>query len=161
MTITDQSVVSLHYTLKDDSGAVLDSSDGNEPLTYLHGAGNIIPGLEAALAGKSKGAKFQVSIPPEQAYGERNDKLIQRVPKSQFPDPDKVQAGQRFQVNSPGGPMILTVTEVTPTEVVVDGNPELAGQTLHFDVHVTDVRTATEEEVEHGHVHGPGGHHHG
>jgi FKBP-type peptidyl-prolyl cis-trans isomerase SlyD len=161
MNISEESVVSIHYTLKDDGGQVLDSSSDGEPLVYLHGAGNIIPGLEAALEGKAKGAKFNVTIPPEQAYGPRNENLVQRIPKDQFPDPSRLQKGMRFQINGPQGPMILTVQDVTPTEVVVDGNPELAGQTLHFEVEITDVRKATEEELEHGHVHGPGGHHHG
>ncbi|MBX3020061.1 MAG: peptidylprolyl isomerase [Bdellovibrionales bacterium] len=160
MNIGAETVVSIHYTLKNDAGEVLDSSDGGEPLVYLHGSGNIIPGLENALTGKASGATLKVTVPPDQAYGQRNENLVQRIPKNQFPDPNKVEAGMRFQVNGPHGPMVLLVQEVTPTEVVVDGNPELAGQTLHFDVQITDVRKATAEELSHGHVHGPGGHHH-
>lgn len=160
MNIADETVASFHYTLKNDAGEVLDSSSGAEPLTYLHGTGNIIPGLENALVGKKAGDKLQVTIPPDQAYGERNDKLVQRIPKDQFPEPDRLAAGMRFQINGPNGPMILQVMEVTANEVVVDGNPELAGQTLHFDVEITEVRKATDEELEHGHVHGAGGHHH-
>jgi FKBP-type peptidyl-prolyl cis-trans isomerase SlyD len=160
MTIADESVVSFHFTLKDDKGEVLETSTGSEPLTYLHGFGNIVPGLEAALEGKSQGDRFQVTLPPEQAYGRRDDKLIQRIPKNQFPDPDKLTVGMQFQINGPDGAMILSVIEVTDSDVVVDGNPELAGQTLHFDIEVTDVRAASAEELEHGHVHGPGGHHH-
>ena len=160
MNIADQTVVAIHFTLKDDEGEVLDSSAGAEPLTYLHGAGNIIPGLEKALAGKTVGDKLQVTLSPDEGYGERNEKLIQKIPKNQFPDPERLEEGMQFQINGPQGPMILTVIEVTPTEVVVDGNPELAGETLHFDVEVTEVRAATEEELSHGHAHGPGGHHH-
>lgn len=161
MKISEESVVSMHYTLKNDAGDILDSSSGGEPLVYLHGAGNIIPGLESALTGKGKGDKLDVTVAPADAYGERDERLVQRIPKDQFPDPNRIQAGMRFQINGPNGPMILTVMEVTGTEVVVDGNPELAGQTLHFAVEITDVRKATQEELDHGHVHGPGGHHHG
>jgi FKBP-type peptidyl-prolyl cis-trans isomerase SlyD len=160
MKIADESVVSIHYTLKNDAGKELDSSVGGEPLEYLQGFGNIIPGLEAALIGKSLGDKFKVSVPPDQAYGERNEKLVQRIPKDQFPDPARLKPDMQFQINGPNGPMILSVLEVTDTEVVVDGNPELAGQTLNFEVEVTGVREATAEELEHGHVHGPHGHHH-
>jgi FKBP-type peptidyl-prolyl cis-trans isomerase SlyD len=160
MNIADESVVSMHYTLKDDKGEVIDSSDGSEPLTYLQGAGNIIPGLEEALAGKKKGDKLHVTIPPEKGYGERDERLVQAIPKNQFQDADRVKAGMQFQIRSQGGPMVLTVVEVKDSEVVVDGNSALAGQTLHFDVEITDVRAATEEELAHGHVHGPGGHHH-
>jgi FKBP-type peptidyl-prolyl cis-trans isomerase SlyD len=160
MNIADESVVSMHYTLKDDKGEVIDSSDGSEPLTYLQGASNIIPGLEEALAGKKKGDKLHVTVPPEKGYGERDERLVQAIPKNQFQDADRLKAGMQFQIRSQGGPMVLTVVEVRDTEVVVDGNSPLAGQTLHFDVEITDVRAATEEELAHGHVHGPGGHHH-
>jgi FKBP-type peptidyl-prolyl cis-trans isomerase SlyD len=160
MNIADESVVSMHYTLKDDKGEVIDSSDGSEPLTYLQGAGNIIPGLEEALAGKKKGDKLHVTISPEKGYGERDERLVQSIPKSQFQDSGRLKVGMQFQIRSQGGPMVLTVVEVKDSEVVVDGNSPLAGQTLHFDVEITDVRAATEEELAHGHVHGPGGHHH-
>lgn len=160
MKVAEESVVTMHYTLTSDTGEVLDSSSGSEPLEYLQGFGNVIPGLEAALLGKAQGDKFKVSISPDQAYGERNEKLIQRIPKDQFPDPAKLKSGMQFQINGPNGPMILNVMEVTETEVVVDGNPELAGQNLNFEIEVTGVRAATPEELEHGHVHGPGGHHH-
>jgi FKBP-type peptidyl-prolyl cis-trans isomerase SlyD len=160
MNIADEAVVSMHYTLKDDKGEVIDSSDGSEPLTYLQGASNIIPGLEEALAGKKKGDKLHVTVPPEKGYGERDERLVQAIPKNQFQDADRLKAGMQFQIRSQGGPMVLTVVEVKDSEVVVDGNSPLAGQTLHFDVEITDVRPATEEELAHGHVHGPGGHHH-
>jgi len=160
MKISDQTVVSFHFTLKDDEGEILDSSDGNDPLTYLHGSGNIIPGLEGALAGKSVGDKFKITLTPEQGYGPRDEKLLQKIPKNQFPDPERLEEGMQFQISGPQGPLVLTVLELTENEVVVDGNPELAGETLHFDVEVTEVRAASPEELEHGHVHGPGGHHH-
>jgi FKBP-type peptidyl-prolyl cis-trans isomerase SlyD len=160
MKISENSVVSFHFTLKDAQGKVIESSSGSEPLVYMHGSGSIVPGLEEALAGRNKGDKFNVQLPPEKAYGERNEKLVQRVPKSQFPDAKQLEVGSQFQVSTPGGPMILTIRELTENEVVVDGNPELAGMTLAFDIEIVDVRAATKEEIEHGHAHGPGGHHH-
>lgn len=161
MKVADQSVVSFHFTLKDDGGQVLDSSSGSEPLTYLHGSGGIVPGLEEALTGRATGDKFNVSLPPDKGYGQRDERLVQKIPQDQFPNSGAVKPGMQFQVNSPGGPMILTVTSVANGEVTVDANPELAGQTLHFDIEVTEVRKATEDELSHGHAHGPGGHHHG
>jgi FKBP-type peptidyl-prolyl cis-trans isomerase SlyD len=160
MQVAEKHVVSIHFTLKDDEGEVLESSNGGEPLTYLHGSGGLIPGLEKALVGRKVGDKFQVVVPPEQGYGERDEKLLQRVPKNQFPEPDQLEEGMQFQVNGPRGPMVLTVLEIADTDVVVDGNPELAGETLHFDIEVTEVRPATADELAHGHAHGPGGHHH-
>lgn len=160
MTISENTVVSIHYTLTNDAGEVLDSSSGGEPLTYLHGASNIIPGLEAALQGRKVGDQFKVSVAPKDGYGERIDALVQRIPKNQFAQPDQLQKGMQFQIQGPNGPLILTVVEVSNSDVVVDGNPELAGQNLHFDVEVTDVRQASSEEIEHGHAHGSGGHHH-
>jgi FKBP-type peptidyl-prolyl cis-trans isomerase SlyD len=160
LNISKDSVVSIHYTLTDDQKQVLDSSSGKEPLVYIHGSGSIIPGLEQALEGKSQGEKLKVTILPEDAYGPRHAEMVQNVLKSEFQDADKIHVGMRFQVNTQGGPLVLTVIEVKETEVVVDGNHPLAGMTLHFDVEVTDIRTATEEELAHGHVHGEGGHHH-
>lgn len=161
MKIAADSVVSMHYTLKDDKGTVIDSSNGGEPLVYLQGAGNIIPGLEEAMEGKGAGDKFKVSVAPDKGYGQRDERLVQAIPKAQFQQAEKLKVGTQFQVNGHGGPMILTVIEVRPSEIVVDGNSPMAGQNLHFDIEVTEVRKATKEEVDHGHVHGPGGHHHG
>lgn len=160
MQIAEECVVSFHFTLKNDQGKVIESSTASDPLTYLHGSGSIVPGLEEALEGRKVGEKLEVILPPEKAYGPRDEKLIQHVPKSQFPNPEKLKPGMQFQVNSQGGPMILTVQEVREKEVVIDGNPELAGQTLQFDIEIVEVRKATAEELEHGHAHGPGGHHH-
>jgi len=160
MKITKNSVVSIHYTLTNDQNETLDSSVGTEPLVYLHGSEGIIPGLEKALDGRIQGDKFKVTIPPEEAYGLRENDMIQTVLKSEFPDDEEVQVGMRFQVNAKQGPMVLTVIEVKEKEVVVDGNHPLAGVTLHFDVEIAEVRQATTEELEHGHVHGPGDHHH-
>ncbi len=157
MKITNDSVVSFHFTLN-VNGKTVESSFGSEPLVYLHGHHGIVPGLEEALEQKQKGEKFNITLPPEKAYGARNEKLVQKVPLNQFPQ--DVTAGMQFQVDGPQGAMIITVTNVSSTEVTIDANPEMAGQTLNFDIEVMDVRTATQEELAHGHVHGPGGHHH-
>jgi FKBP-type peptidyl-prolyl cis-trans isomerase SlyD len=160
MNIGKESVVSFHFTLKDDAGKVLESSVGNDPLVYLHGTGSIVPGLEEALNGRATGDKFNVVLPPEKAYGQRDERLVQRIPKSEFPNSERLKVGMQFQVDTKGGPMVLTITGLEGDEVVVDGNPELAGSTLHFDIEVTEVRQATAEELSHGHAHGPDGHHH-
>lgn len=156
MQIAKDTVVQIHYTLKNDAGEVLDSSSGGEPLTYLQGHGNVIPGLESALEGKRAGEAHQVSIPPDQGYGRRDDSMIQDVPLSAFAGVPKVEVGMQFHA----GPRVVTVTKVADDIVTVDGNHPLADQTLHFDVQVVDVRAASAEELQHGHVHGPGGHHH-
>lgn len=157
MKISNDSVVSFHFTLSVD-GKTVQSSFGSEPLVYLHGRHAIVPGLEEALNGHATGDKLSVTLEPERAYGHRNEDLVQKVPLAQFPR--EVEPGMQFQVNGPQGPMIITVTQVSDSEATVDGNPELAGQTLNFEIEVVDVRTATREELAHGHVHGPGGHHH-
>jgi len=153
MQVSENKVVSFHYTLKNDAGEVLDSSRGRDPLTYLHGAGNIIPGLEKALEGKDAGDHVDVSIAPEEAYGNRNDALVQSVPRSAFEGVDEILPGMQFQAQTPNGMQILTVMKVEDDVVVVDGNHPLAGETLHFSVDITDVREATEEELAHGHAH--------
>jgi FKBP-type peptidyl-prolyl cis-trans isomerase SlyD len=159
--IAEQSVVSIHYTLTNDAGETLDTSDGREPLVYLHGAQNIIPGLENELTGKSVGDSFDVTIQPEEAYGTVNPELVQTVPHSAFEGVEKVEPGMQFQARGDDGEtQVITVTEVADSGVTVDGNHPLAGQVLNFSVRVEEIREATEEEIEHGHVHGPGGHHH-
>ncbi len=160
MNITKDHVVSIHYTLKDSSGKQLESSVGEQPLVYLQGHKNIIPGLEEALEGKSTGDKISVDIEPEKAYGTRNEQLVQAVPKSEFPDADNIKVGTHFEMDSPGGPILLVVTEVQDDKIVLDGNHPMAGMKLSFDVEVMKIRKATDEEVAHRHVHGPGGHHH-
>jgi FKBP-type peptidyl-prolyl cis-trans isomerase SlyD len=161
MQIAANKVVHIHYTLTDEDGEVLDTSQTHGPLAYIHGAGNIIPGLENALTGHSVGDKFQVTILPEDAYGLRDDDLVQSVPKSAFHGVDEILPGMQFQAQSPEGLQLLTVLDVDGEEVILDGNHPMAGITLNFDVEVTDIRDATAEELDHGHVHGPGGHHHG
>lgn len=160
MQITQDAVVSIHYTLTDDKGETIDSSAGGEPLTYLQGHGNLIPGLENALDGKQAGDKLQVKIAPADGYGEYNKALVQSVPRRSFKGIKDVRVGMQFQVQGDGGPRAVTVTHIQGDMVAVDGNHALAGQNLNFAVEVTEVRAATDEELSHGHVHGPGGHHH-
>jgi FKBP-type peptidyl-prolyl cis-trans isomerase SlyD len=160
MKIAHEKVVSIHYTLTNKEGTVLDSSSGSEPLAYLHGFGNIIPGLENALEGKGKGEKLSVTVEPEQGYGARDEQLVQAVPRSAFKGVDDLAPGMQFQAQGPQGARLVVVTQVAQDVVTVDANHPLAGQTLHFDVEVSEVRDATAEELEHGHVHGPHGHHH-
>lgn len=148
-------VVAIDYTLKNDDGDVLDSSQGKEPLAYIHGHGNIINGLENALAGKGQGDHVDVSVVPAEAYGEYNDELIMEVPRERFQGIEDIQPGMQFQAQAQNGAtQIVTVKEVKDESVAVDGNHPLAGQTLHFSVDVVSVREAEKEELEHGHVHG-------
>ena len=160
MTIDKNTVVSIDYTLTNDAGQILDSSKGRSPLVYLHGGGNIIPGLEAALQGKNQGDTIKVTVEPEQAYGVRHEQMVQAVPRERFQGIKDIRAGMQFQAQGPQGSRIVTVTEVGPDTVTIDANHPLAGTRLNFDVSVVDVRTATAEELQHGHAHGPGGHHH-
>jgi len=160
MQIGDQKVVTLHYTLTDNDGKVIDKSEDGS-FAYLHGASNIIPGLEDALTGKSAGEEMSVSVSPEQAYGVRDEAMLQQVPKNMFEDDSQIAVGTQFHAQGPNGEMlVVTVMEVEDEHVLVDGNHPLAGVELNFDMKIIDVRDASEEEVEHGHVHAPGGHHH-
>lgn len=160
MQISANMVVSIDYTLTDDQGAVIDSSDGREPLAFIQGIGNIIPGLERALEGKAQGDSLKVSIAPEDAYGERSDDLTQAVPKEMFEGADEIEVGSQFQTMSETGPQVVTVVAVDDAHVTVDSNHPLAGENLHFDVTIIEIRDASAEELEHGHVHGPEGHDH-
>ncbi|RDE22518.1 peptidylprolyl isomerase [Motiliproteus coralliicola] len=159
MQISDNKVVSIHYTLTSPDGEVIDSSDGAEPLTYLQGHGNLISGLEKELAGKSKGDKLDVVVEPEDAYGNVVEEMIQTVPRDAFTGVDSIDVGMRFEASTAGGPVSVVVTAVDADTVTVDGNHPLAGQTLTFAVEVMEVREATEDELSHGHVHGPGCNH--
>jgi FKBP-type peptidyl-prolyl cis-trans isomerase SlyD len=152
MEIAEKAVVSIHYTLTDDAGTVLDSSQGREPLSYLQGAGNIVPGLERALEGRQSGDSFNVDVPPEQGYGPHNPALIQNVSLAAFQGVDKVEPGMRFTARGPQGEMSIVVTAITGDQVVVDANHPLAGKTLHFAVEVTEVREASEQELNDGHA---------
>ena len=156
MKVEKNKVVSIHYTLTDNDGNKIDSSAGKEPLVYIHGVGGLIPGMEDGLEGKVVGDKFDLKISPDKGYGEKNDQLIQSVPRSAFGDQD-VKPGMQFQTQDQ---QVITVTKVGLDKVTVDGNHPLAGVELNFDVEVMEIREATAEELDHGHVHGPGGHHH-
>ena len=154
MNIADKCVVSIHYTLTNDQGEQMDSSAGGDPLKYLHGAQNIVPGLEAALDGKAAGDQLKVVLKPEDAYGDVNPALIQKVPRQAFEGVSEIKPGMQFQAQGPGGQVqLITVMEVSEEEVTVNGNHPLAGQELHFDVKVEEVRAATDEEIAHGHAH--------
>jgi FKBP-type peptidyl-prolyl cis-trans isomerase SlyD len=160
MNISKDKVVSIDYTLTGTDGQVLDTSQGREPLNYLHGAGNIIPGLESALEGKNQGDQVNVSIPPDQAYGQRDEKMVQAVPRTSFQGVADIKPGMQFQANTNAGPRVITVVGVEGDNVTIDANHPLAGATLNFDVKIVGVRDASAEELSHGHVHGPGGHQH-
>ena len=156
MQITDHKVASFHYTLTNEAGETLDSSIGGEPMPYLHGEQNIVPGLELALEGKRVGDKLSVSLEAADAYGEFDPALVEVVSADLFDGVDNVEVGMEFEAESPDGEdvMVVRITDVDGDSVTVDGNHPLSGQKLHFEVEVTDVRDATEEELEHGHVHG-------
>lgn len=158
MQISSRKVVTIDYTLTDESGEVLDTSKGQEPLVYLHGAGHIVAGLESALEGKSAGDALQVTVPPDQGYGARDEELVAAIPRERFPA-GEVEVGMQFHAQGNGESRIVTVVAVSDKDVTVDANHPLAGVTLSFDVKVLDVRDATVEELSHGHAHGPGGHH--
>lgn len=160
MQIEANKVVSIDYTLKNDAGDVLDQSTPENPLNYLHGHNNLIPGLENALAGAATGDDVKASIPPAEAYGDYDENLIQAVPRNLFQGVDQVEPGMQFQAQTGQGMQVVTVRDVDDESVTIDANHALAGETLHFDVTVKDVRDASEEELAHGHVHGPGGHEH-
>jgi FKBP-type peptidyl-prolyl cis-trans isomerase SlyD len=157
MNIEDKKVVTFHYTLSDEQGEQLESSREGDPMTYLQGAGNIIPGLEKAMLGKAAGDRFEVNVKPAEAYGERNESAIQRIPAKHFKQAGRLQPGQVVVMQTQQGPRQLTVVKVGRFNVDVDTNHPMAGLSLTFDVEVTDVRDATGEEVSHGHVHGKGG----
>jgi FKBP-type peptidyl-prolyl cis-trans isomerase SlyD len=155
MQIAERTVVTIHYTLTDASGKILDSSQGpedNEPLSYLHGSGTIVPGLEEALLGKSEGDQVKVTIGPEGAYGNREESLVEKLPRNEFPD-GEVEVGMHFRAHGPHGARVLTVVALDADTVTVDGNHPLAGATLNFDVKVVGVREATKEDL-HGSGHG-------
>lgn len=161
MKIAENCVVSIHYRLTDDEGEELDSSAGGDPLIYLHGGDNIIPGLEGALEGRGVGDQLDVTVQPEDAYGPVDPELVQAVPRGTFKGVDKLEPGMQFQMKSPEGHVqMVTVQEVKGQEVTIDANHPLAGQVLHFSITVEAVRAATAEEIDHGHVHDGHGHHH-
>jgi len=159
MQVADNRAVSIHYTLTDDDGEVLDSSEGREALEYLHGSGNIISGLEKALEGKAVGDKFNIRIAAQDAYGEFADEMIQVISRSMFEGIDNIEVGMQFQADVNYGTGVVTVVEIDGDNITIDGNHPLAGQALTFDVEIVAIRPATKEEVAHGHIHGAGCHH--
>jgi FKBP-type peptidyl-prolyl cis-trans isomerase SlyD len=160
MKITHGMVVSMQYELTDENNDTLDATEDGELFTYLHGHGNIIPGLEKGLEGLSVGAKPHIIVHPAQGYGERDPEAQIEVPREQFPDDADLAPGDRVSIDSPEGEKIFTIAQLDEASVILDGNHPLAGMILHFDIEVADVRPATEEELEHGHAHSGDDHHH-
>lgn len=160
MQITKNAIALFAYTLKDDDGDLLDSTEESDPLAYIHGVGQLIPGLEQELEGKGKGDSFEIRIPPEKAYGPKNQELIQPVPRDQLPDDVEIEVGMQFQAQSEDGSQVVTVVEIDGDQISLDANHPLAGVALNFAVTVVEVREATPDELEHGHAHGPGGEDH-
>jgi FKBP-type peptidyl-prolyl cis-trans isomerase SlyD len=160
VNIAKDSVVKLHYTLKDDSGEELDHADESEPLTYLHGHDNLLKGLEAALEGKAAGDQLEVNLTAAQAFGERSEDSEQRIPRKHLIGDSKWEPGMTATLNTVDGPRTVTLLKVGHTMVTIDANHPMAGKALHFSVGVVEVRQASAEELSHGHAHGPGGHQH-
>ena len=158
--VEEGKVVSFSYTLKDNNGNMVEQSDPGQPLEYLHGSANIIPGLERKMEGMLLGDTKSITVPAEEGYGEYDEKLVFKVPMENFPQNTEIKEGMEFRADSEHGPLMLTVVELGDDYVIVDGNHPMAGENLHFDVKVEGIRQATQEEKEHGHVHGPEGHHH-
>jgi len=158
LPITKNSVVAFAYTLTDDDGAVIDSADTQNPLAYLHGHSQLIPGMENALSGRAAGDRFSIVLSPEEAYGVYDENLAGAVPRSAFEGAGEVEVGMQFQMEFPGGLRVVTVSAIDDQHVMVDGNHPLAGETLHFDIEVISIRPATKDEIEHRHAHGADGH---
>lgn len=158
--IRDDSVVSFHYTLRDDTGSITESSAGGSPAVYLHGRNNIVPGLETQLTGRKSGDKFTAIVAPEQGYGLRNENAVQRVPLKHLATRGPIAVGQMVVVNTREGGRQARVVKVGHFNADLDLNHPLAGKTLTFEIDIVDVRAATEEELAHGHAHGPEGHGH-
>jgi FKBP-type peptidyl-prolyl cis-trans isomerase SlyD len=156
LMIGKNAVVAIHYTLRDDAGQIMDSSSGGEPLTYLHGAKNLISGLEKELGGRIAGQSFAATIPPAEAYGETDPELIQVLDKEMFQGVDEIEVGMQLTAQGPQGHQSITVTAVEGNKVTIDANNPMAGKTLHFDVEIISVRDATAQELAHGHVHSHG-----
>ncbi len=161
MEVQERKIVTIHYKLVDVEGKLIDSSEGAEPLAYLHGSGQLIPGLEKSLLGKKSGDKFDAVIAPADAYGERDSEQIREVPQEQLSSVEGLTVGMQLEgVDDQGNRAIFTVQDIADATVTLDANHPLAGMELHFSVEVVDVREPTSEELEHGHAHGPGGHQH-
>ncbi len=159
MQVADNTVVSFDYVLTSEDGNVIDSNEGAGPLAYIHGQGQIVRGLEDALAGRAVGDKFQVTVSPDKAYGVRDAALVQVVSRDMFESVHELEVGMRFRATLEDGEHLFTIVSLDGKQVTIDGNHPLAGSTLNFDVTVVNIREATAEELSHGHVHGEGGHH--
>ncbi|CAG7855857.1 hypothetical protein MCAMS1_00138 [biofilm metagenome] len=159
MQITNNTAVTIHYTLTSDTGEEIDTTRGNEPLVYLHGNGSIIIGLEKALTNKNTGDKFNVRVEAADAYGEFSEDMIQVISREMFDGIDNLEVGMQFNAAVNSGTSIITITKIDGDDVTIDGNHPLAGQALNFDVEVVNVRLATKDEISHGHIHGAGCHH--
>lgn len=157
MNIADKTVAVIHYTLKDSEGKVIDSSEGQEPMPYLHGAQNLVPGLEKELTGKEAGDKLEVVVAPEDGYGHKDPSLVQELPSNMFGGVEKLEVGMEFHAQAEGGMQVVEVIDIDGDTVTIDGNHPLAGVELHFNVEVVEVREATEDEIAHGHIHADGG----
>ena len=160
MTIAKGSVVLFDYTLTDDDKEIIDSSKDGGPLAYLHGEGQIVKGLEKAMEGRGAGDSFKISVSPAEGYGLPDPAKIATVTADQIEGGEELEEGMQLEASSDAGEQIVVVTKIEGNKVTLDGNHPLAGMTLHFDITIREVRAATAEEIEHGHVHGPGGHHH-
>ena len=160
MQISNNTAVSIHYTLTNEEGEIIDSSVGNEVLSYLHGTGSIIVGLEKVLDGRSVGDVFTAHIPASDAYGKILEDRVLVISRDMFEGIDNIEVGMQFHADVSEGPGVVTVIAIDGENITIDGNHPLAGMPLHFEIEVIDVRPATEEEIEHGHIHGAGGHHH-
>jgi len=161
MTIAENKVVTLEFTVKNaETGDLIETSEGAEPLVYLHGFNNLVPGLEKELSGKAVGDKYEVTVTPEEGYGVRDDSLVQQVPREAFQGIEKVEVGMAFTADGPQGPVVVEVTAIEGDTIHIDANHPLASVTLAFSGEIKDIRDASQEELEHGHVHGPGGHQH-
>jgi len=159
MKIDEFKAVILNYVVKDETGTVIDSSEADGPISYIHGTEDLIPGLESALQGREQGDKLAVNVPQAEAYGPRDEQLVESVPLANFEGVSDIKAGMSFQTEmDDGSPMVVRVVSVDQTHCVVDGNHPLAGKDLNFEVEVTMVREASSDELEHGHVHAPGEH---
>lgn len=153
MIISENKVVSINYTVKTENGEIIDSTEGKEPLSYIHGKGYILPGVEDALEGKEAGDSISIEVKPEDGYGYYYDELVFKVDKEKFSKIDNLEIGTQVQMSTENGPAIFLVTEITDDMVTIDGNHPLAGKTLFFDISVAGVRDATKEELDHGHIH--------
>ena len=156
MKITENSVVSILYKLSNDAGTILDQSTEDNPLIYLHGQGNIVIGLENALTGKTIGDTVDVTVTPDEGYGNREDYMVETVNRSMFEGLDEISIGKQFHAEGNTGPVVVTVTKIEGDEITIDGNHPLAGENLNFAIEVIAIREATEDELTHGHIHGPG-----